>query len=81
MFTCSRKRSPRCFVSLADLAELKFAWQDLAASTDEGDVGKFTDAVKEFDSMTRLVQSIGNFSVFSFIIWAGASSRAVCYLR
>lgn len=54
MFTCSRKRSPRCFVSLADLAELKFAWQDLAASTDEGDVGKFTDAVKEFDSMTRL---------------------------
>ncbi|CAD6205747.1 unnamed protein product [Miscanthus lutarioriparius] len=27
---------------------------DLAASMDEGDVGKFTDAVKEFDSMTRL---------------------------
>jgi len=27
---------------------------DLAASIDEGDVAKFTDAVKEFDSMTRL---------------------------
>ncbi|EER93873.1 hypothetical protein BDA96_01G188700 [Sorghum bicolor] len=27
---------------------------DLAASMDEGDVDKFTDAVKEFDSMTRL---------------------------
>ena len=35
--------------------ELKVAWQDLAASMDEGDVAKFTDAVKEFDSMTRLV--------------------------
>jgi len=34
--------------------ELKVAWQDLAASIDEGDVAKFTDAVKEFDSMTRL---------------------------
>ncbi|KAL6599157.1 hypothetical protein ACP70R_046021 [Stipagrostis hirtigluma subsp. patula] len=28
---------------------------DLAASMDEGDVAKFTDAIKEFDSMTRLV--------------------------
>jgi len=28
--------------------------EDLAASMDEGDVAKFTDAVKEFDSMTRL---------------------------
>jgi hypothetical protein len=37
----------RHFVFLADLAELKFAWQDLAVSTD-GDVGKFTDTVKEF---------------------------------
>ncbi|KAJ0982411.1 hypothetical protein J5N97_010666 [Dioscorea zingiberensis] len=27
---------------------------DLAASMDEEDVGKFTDAIKEFDSMTRL---------------------------
>ncbi|TVU03869.1 hypothetical protein EJB05_50582 [Eragrostis curvula] len=27
---------------------------DLAASMDEGDVAKFTDAIKEFDSMTRL---------------------------
>jgi hypothetical protein len=48
--------------------ELKFAWQDLAASMDEGDVAKFTDAVKEFDSLTRLVLSIGNFSAFSFIV-------------
>ncbi|GJM95797.1 hypothetical protein PR202_ga12575 [Eleusine coracana subsp. coracana] len=30
-------------------------YQDLAASMDEGDVSKFTDAIKEFDSMTRLV--------------------------
>ncbi|GJN40426.1 hypothetical protein PR202_gb29635 [Eleusine coracana subsp. coracana] len=29
-------------------------YQDLAASMDEGDVSKFTDAIKEFDSMTRL---------------------------
>lgn len=29
--------------------------QDLAASVDEEDVAKFTDAVKEFDSMTKLV--------------------------
>ena len=35
--------------------------QDLAAAIDEEDVAKFTDAVKEFDSMTPLV------SVFSFI--------------
>ncbi|OEL16930.1 Alpha-soluble NSF attachment protein [Dichanthelium oligosanthes] len=28
---------------------------DLAASMDEGDIAKFTDAIKEFDSMTRLV--------------------------
>jgi alpha-soluble NSF attachment protein len=27
---------------------------DLAASMDEGDIAKFTDAIKEFDSMTRL---------------------------
>ncbi|XXG44202.1 hypothetical protein AAC387_Pa01g4067 [Persea americana] len=29
-------------------------FQDLAASIDEEDVAKFTDAVKEIDSMTRL---------------------------
>ena len=29
--------------------------QDLAAAVDEVDVAKFTDAVKEFDSMTKLV--------------------------
>jgi alpha-soluble NSF attachment protein len=27
---------------------------DLAAAMDEGDIAKFTDAIKEFDSMTRL---------------------------
>lgn len=32
-----------------------FIDQDLAASVDEEDVAKFTDAVKEFDSMTKLV--------------------------
>jgi hypothetical protein len=31
--------------------------QDLAAAMDEGDIAKFTDAIKEFDSMTRLVCS------------------------
>lgn len=35
-----------------------FLFQDLAASMDEGDVAKFTDAIKEFDSMTRLVCSV-----------------------
>ncbi|KAH0979604.1 hypothetical protein GBA52_019457 [Prunus armeniaca] len=29
-------------------------WQDIAASVDEEDVAKFTDVVKEFDSMTPL---------------------------
>ena len=29
--------------------------QDLAGAVDEVDVAKFTDAVKEFDSMTKLV--------------------------
>ncbi|KAJ0616240.1 putative NSF attachment protein [Helianthus annuus] len=28
---------------------------DMAAAMDEEDVAKFTDAVKEFDSMTKLV--------------------------
>ena len=69
----------RHFVFLDDLAELKFAWQDLAGSMDEGDVGKFTDAVKEFDSMTRLVQSIGNFSVF-FLLYLGDASSRVVYI-
>ncbi|OAE31480.1 hypothetical protein AXG93_3128s1170 [Marchantia polymorpha subsp. ruderalis] len=31
-------------------------YQDLAAAIDEEDVGKFTDVVKEFDSMSRLDQ-------------------------
>ena len=30
--------------------------QDIAAALDEEDVMKFTDVVKEFDSMTSLVQ-------------------------
>ena len=32
-----------------------FWWQDIAAAIDEEDVAKFTDAVKDFDSMTPLV--------------------------
>lgn len=32
-----------------------FLFQDLAASIDEEDVDRFTNAIKEFDSMTRLV--------------------------
>jgi alpha-soluble NSF attachment protein len=31
--------------------------QDVAAAIDEEDVAKFTEAVKEFDSMTPLVSS------------------------
>ena len=31
--------------------------QDLAVAIEEEDTVKFTDAVKEFDSMTRLVRS------------------------
>lgn len=30
--------------------------QDIASALDEEDVAKFTDVVKEFDSMTPLVQ-------------------------
>jgi hypothetical protein len=40
---------------------LKFSWQGLAASMDEGDIAKFTDAIKTIDSITLLVLSIGNF--------------------
>jgi hypothetical protein len=32
-----------------------FWWQDIAAAIDEEDIAKFTDVVKEFDSMTPLV--------------------------
>ena len=31
--------------------------QDIAAAIDEEDVGKFTEVIKEFDSMTPLVSS------------------------
>ncbi|KAL5991776.1 Alpha-soluble NSF attachment protein 2 [Asimina triloba] len=34
--------------------EIFFLWQDLAAAIDEEDIEKFTNVVKEFDSMTRL---------------------------
>jgi len=37
--------------------------QDLAASIDESDVVKFTDVVKEFDSMSRLVSFLMTFWV------------------
>jgi alpha-soluble NSF attachment protein len=59
---------------LVACTELKLAWQDLAASMDEGDVAKFTDAVKEFDSMTRLVLSIGILPVISFVAFGRCSS-------
>ena len=36
--------------------------QDIAASIDEEDVAKFTDVVKEFDSMTPLVRFLSNFT-------------------
>jgi hypothetical protein len=48
---------------ISHLIHKLFLFQDLAASMDEGDVAKFTDAIKEFDSMTRLVC----FAVPSFI--------------
>ena len=38
-----------------DLNELLLLWQDIASAIDEEDVTKFTDVVKEFDSMTPLV--------------------------
>lgn len=37
-------------------ANIKFSHgQDLASAIDEEDIAKFTDVVKEFDSMTPLV--------------------------
>lgn len=38
------------------LTKLLSLYQDIAAAVDEEDVVKFTDVVKEFDSMTPLVQ-------------------------
>lgn len=43
--------------------------QDLAASIDERDVVKFTDVVKEFDSMSRLVR-------FSMTHWIVVPSQS-----
>lgn len=40
-------------------------WQDIAATIDEEDIAKFTDVVKEFDSMTPLVY----ISLNLFILW------------
>ena len=37
------------------LMSLCILWQDIASAIDEEDVTKFTDVVKEFDSMTPLV--------------------------
>ena len=37
--------------------QFKKYWQDIAAAIDEEDVGKFTEVIKEFDSMTPLVSS------------------------
>lgn len=49
----------------------KLMWQDLASSMDEGDVAKFTEAIREFDSMTRLVGFIFSSLLFAFF----------CFLR
>lgn len=44
--------------------------QDLAASVDEEDVGKFTAVVAEFDSMTRLVCFSARFYVcLVYYVW------------
>lgn len=46
-------------VHLPDETDIFFnpGGQDIAAAIDEEDVAKFTDVVKEFDSMTPLVSS------------------------
>ncbi|GJN09791.1 hypothetical protein PR202_ga27827 [Eleusine coracana subsp. coracana] len=45
--------APRDVFHLASKVN-EYILQDLAAAMDEGDIAKFTDAIKEFDSMTRL---------------------------
>lgn len=52
---CTRLASNLTIAKKKSNCVFGFLWQDLAASMDEEDVGKFTDAIKEFDSMTRLV--------------------------
>ncbi|KAK1299059.1 hypothetical protein QJS10_CPB14g01455 [Acorus calamus] len=51
--TNSLERYQELDLNFSGTREYKFL-SDLAASMDEEDVGKFTDVVKEFDSMTRL---------------------------
>lgn len=46
---------PKVAVSSDIMSRYTCGSQDLAAAIDEEDVAKFTDAVKEFDSMTQLV--------------------------
>jgi len=38
--------------------------QDLASAIDEEDIAKFTDVVKEFDSMTPLVWAVNHIQLF-----------------
>ncbi|RWV86963.1 hypothetical protein BHE74_00033816 [Ensete ventricosum] len=47
-------------VSILLVLVLILRWQDLADSMDEGDVVKFTNALQEYDSMTRLVSLFSN---------------------
>lgn len=55
--------------------KLIFLWQDIAAAIDEEDVTKFTDVVKEFDSMTplvclfKVVQTLSCNYVMSLVSW------------
>ena len=42
---------------MCSFIRLIFLPQDIASAIDEEDVAKFTDVVKEFDSMTTLVRS------------------------
>lgn len=42
--------------------------QDLASAIDEEDVAKFTEVVKEFDSMTRLVCPLKHWHMISFFV-------------
>lgn len=57
IINCDSKSIPNPKMHPRSLYGKVFLFQDLAASMVEGDVAKFTDAIKEFDSMTRLVCS------------------------
>lgn len=60
-------RIRHCCLLLTFIFKLPFLFfaQDIAASIDEEDVAKFTDVVKEFDSMTPLVYSSHAFELRS----------------